>query len=58
MELANNQGHLVCSVPSSTAESFGAKCCSRMTAEEKMSLFALEMFVGSSLWREGGITQD
>lgn len=29
-----------------------------MTAEEKMSLFALEMFVGSSLWREGGITQD
>lgn len=32
----------------------GQNVTAGMTAEEKMSLFALEIFVGSSLRREGG----
>lgn len=40
--------------PAALLSHLGQNVTAGMTAEEKMSLFALEIFVGSSLRREGG----
>lgn len=51
--LTKGLGCLGYPVPSSGAESLGAKYFGGMTPQEKMRLFALERFVGSSLPRVG-----